>query len=85
MFSVQVLQKRSQSNELKDRSSTSVVSLAPFYVPQMLVCIFKYMQSCQDASARTKILSDLLDLLDSNPSNVEAIMVITGYSFLRPI
>ncbi|CAM0946806.1 unnamed protein product [Alopecurus aequalis] len=79
----QVLQKRSQSNELKDRISTSVVSLAPFYVPQMLVCIFKYMQSCQDASARTKILSDLLDLLDSNPSNVEAIMEYGWSSWLE--
>lgn len=79
----QVLQKRSQSNELKDRSSTSVVSLAPFYVPQILVCIFKYMHSCQDASARTKILSDLLDLLDSNPSNVEAIMEYGWSSWLE--
>jgi hypothetical protein len=34
------------------------------------------MQSCQDASARTKILSDLLDLLDSNPSNIESLMVL---------
>lgn len=79
----QVLQKRSQSNELKDRSSTSVVSLAPFYVPQILVCIFRYMQSCQDNSARTKILSDLLDLLDSNPSNVEAIMEYGWSSWLE--
>ncbi|WVZ77789.1 hypothetical protein U9M48_025613 [Paspalum notatum var. saurae] len=66
----QVLQKRSHSDALKDRSSTSQ-SLAPFFVPQILVCIFKYIQSCQDASARTKILSDLLDLLVSNNSNVE--------------
>ncbi|XBI45636.1 hypothetical protein VPH35_110081 [Triticum aestivum] len=79
----QVLQKRSQSNELKDRSSTSVVSLAPFYVPQILVCIFKYMHSCQDASARAKILSDILDLLDSNPSNVEAIMEYGWSSWLE--
>ncbi|KAM3295293.1 hypothetical protein ACQJBY_037900 [Aegilops geniculata] len=79
----QVLQKRSQSNELNDRSSTSVVSLAPFYVPQILVCIFKYMHSCQDASARAKILSDLLDLLDSNPSNVEAIMEYGWSSWLE--
>uniref|UniRef100_A0A8R7UR94 BEACH domain-containing protein lvsC n=1 Tax=Triticum urartu TaxID=4572 RepID=A0A8R7UR94_TRIUA len=79
----QVLQKRSQSNELKDRSSMSVVSLAPFYVPQILVCIFKYMHSCQDASARAKILSDLLDLLDSNPSNVEAIMEYGWSSWLE--
>ncbi|XP_023157987.1 BEACH domain-containing protein B isoform X1 [Zea mays] len=64
----QVLQKRSQSDALKDRS------MAPFFVPQILVCIFKYIQSCRDASVRTKILSDLLDLLDSNPVNVESLM-----------
>jgi len=52
--------------------------MAPFSVPQILVCIFKYIQSCQDASARTKILSDLLDLLDSNPANVESLMVLSN-------
>uniref|UniRef100_A0A0A9DC66 BEACH domain-containing protein n=1 Tax=Arundo donax TaxID=35708 RepID=A0A0A9DC66_ARUDO len=77
----QVLQKRSQSDASKDRSNTSA-SLAPFFVPQILVCIFKYMQSCQDASARTKILSDLLDLLDSNPSNVESLMEYGWNSWL---
>uniref|UniRef100_K3YP63 BEACH domain-containing protein B n=1 Tax=Setaria italica TaxID=4555 RepID=K3YP63_SETIT len=78
----QVLQKRSQSDALKDRSSTSA-SLAPFFVPQILVCIFKYIQSCEDASARTKILSDLLDLLDSNPSNVESLMEYGWSSWLE--
>ncbi|RLN08296.1 BEACH domain-containing protein B [Panicum miliaceum] len=78
----QVLQKRAQSDALKDKSSTSA-SLAPFFVPQILVCIFKYIQSCQDASARTKILSDLLDLLDSNPSNVESLMEYGWSSWLE--
>ncbi|XP_066329470.1 BEACH domain-containing protein B-like isoform X1 [Miscanthus floridulus] len=73
----QVLQKRSQSDALKDRS------MAPFFVPQILVCIFKYIQSCQDASARTKILSDLLDLLDSNPANVESLMEYGWSSWLE--
>ncbi|KXG29535.1 BEACH domain-containing protein B isoform X1 [Sorghum bicolor] len=73
----QVLQKRLQSDALKDRS------LAPFFVPQILVCIFKYIQSCQDASARTKILSDLLDLLDSNPANVESLMEYGWSSWLE--
>ncbi|TVU00170.1 hypothetical protein EJB05_54428 [Eragrostis curvula] len=77
----QVLQKRSQSDASKDKSSTSA-SLPPFFVPQILVCIFKYMQSCQDASARTKILSDLLDLLDSNPSNIESLMEYGWSSWL---
>jgi hypothetical protein len=52
--------------------------MAPFFVPQSLVCIFKYIQSCRDASVRTKILSDLLDLLDSNPVNVESLMVLSN-------
>ncbi|KAG0531834.1 hypothetical protein BDA96_04G056200 [Sorghum bicolor] len=73
----QVLQKRLQSDALKDRS------MAPFFVPQILVCIFKYIQSCQDASARTKILSDLLDLLDSNPANVESLMEYGWSSWLE--
>lgn len=77
IFSVQVLQKRSQSDTLKDRGSTPA-SMAPFFVPQILFCIFKYIQSCQDASARIKILSDLLDLLDSNPANVESLMVLSN-------
>uniref|UniRef100_A0A0D9VCI8 BEACH domain-containing protein B n=1 Tax=Leersia perrieri TaxID=77586 RepID=A0A0D9VCI8_9ORYZ len=50
---------------------------------QILVCIFKYMQSCQDMLARTKILSDLLDLLDSNPSNVEALVEYGWSSWLE--
>ncbi|KAG8069818.1 hypothetical protein GUJ93_ZPchr0006g46210 [Zizania palustris] len=78
----QVLQKRSQSDVSKD-SAISSASLPPFSVPQILVCIFKYMQSCQDTLARTKILSDLLDLLDSNPSNVEALMEYGWSSWLE--
>ncbi|KAL5212760.1 hypothetical protein ABZP36_023607 [Zizania latifolia] len=78
----QVLQKRSQSDVSKD-STISSASLPPFSVPQILVCIFKYMQSCQDTLARTKILSDLLDLLDSNLSNVEALMEYGWSSWLE--
>uniref|UniRef100_A0A0E0G1N6 BEACH domain-containing protein B n=1 Tax=Oryza nivara TaxID=4536 RepID=A0A0E0G1N6_ORYNI len=75
-------QKRSQSEVSKD-SAISSASLSPFAVPQILVCIFKYMQSCQDTLARTKILSDLLDLLDSNPSNVEALVEYGWSSWLE--
>uniref|UniRef100_J3L9U4 BEACH domain-containing protein n=2 Tax=Oryza brachyantha TaxID=4533 RepID=J3L9U4_ORYBR len=78
----QVLQKRSQSDVPKD-SAISSASVSPFAVPQILVCIFKYMQSCQDTLARTKILSDLLDLLDSNPSNVEALVEYGWSSWLE--
>uniref|UniRef100_A0A0E0JVW3 BEACH domain-containing protein B n=1 Tax=Oryza punctata TaxID=4537 RepID=A0A0E0JVW3_ORYPU len=75
-------QKRSQSEVSKD-SAISSASLSPFAVPQILVCIFKYMQSCQDTLARTKILCDLLDLLDSNPSNVEALVEYGWSSWLE--
>jgi hypothetical protein len=34
------------------------------------------MHSCKDSSARTRILNLLLGLLDSNSSNIEALMVL---------
>ncbi|OIW14558.1 hypothetical protein TanjilG_14944 [Lupinus angustifolius] len=34
----------------------------------------RYLSGCEDATARIKIIRDLLDLLDSNPSNIEAFM-----------
>ncbi|KAI4337584.1 hypothetical protein L6164_015981 [Bauhinia variegata] len=45
-----------------------------FLLPQMLTLIFRYLSGCKEAHARIKIISDLLDLLDSNPSNIEAFM-----------
>ncbi|WVZ78912.1 hypothetical protein U9M48_026555 [Paspalum notatum var. saurae] len=69
----QVLQENSQSDPSRDKKC-NLSSLAPFSVPQILVCIFRYMHSCQDSSARTRILTHLLGLLDSNPSNIEALM-----------
>ncbi|KAJ1260421.1 hypothetical protein BS78_10G231000 [Paspalum vaginatum] len=69
----QVLHENSQSDPSRDKKC-NLSSLAPFSVPQILVCIFRYMHSCQDSSARTRILNHLLGLLDSNPSNIEALM-----------
>lgn len=65
----QVLQKHSQLDRQRSGKSNS-----QFFLPQMLALIFRYLSSCENATARIKIISDLLDLLDSNASNVEALM-----------
>ncbi|KAG6608127.1 BEACH domain-containing protein B, partial [Cucurbita argyrosperma subsp. sororia] len=65
----QVLQKQNQSDVQKNKSPGS-----QFAVPQSLVLIFKFLCSCEEISARLKIITDLLDLLDTNPSNIEAFM-----------
>ncbi|XP_047071626.1 BEACH domain-containing protein B-like [Lolium rigidum] len=69
----QVLQEHSQSDSSRDKNCNPS-SLGRFFLPQILVCIFKYMQSCQDSSARMGILTNLLGLLYSNPTNIEALM-----------
>ncbi|XP_044956208.1 BEACH domain-containing protein B-like isoform X2 [Hordeum vulgare subsp. vulgare] len=69
----QVLQEHSQSDPSKDTNSNTS-SLDHFFLPRTLVCIFKYMQSCEDSSARTRILTNLLGLLCSNPTNIEELM-----------
>jgi hypothetical protein len=71
---IKVLQEYSQSEQSKNKSC-STSHLVPFFLPQILVCIFRYLQSCQDSSARIRILSELIGLLDSNPTNIEALMV----------
>ena len=68
---MQVLQKQTQIDNPKSKGNSS-----HFILPQILVLIFKFLLECKDASARVKIIGDLLDLLDSNPSNVEALMVL---------
>nr|XP_029116201.1 BEACH domain-containing protein B isoform X4 [Elaeis guineensis] len=70
----QVLQKHSHSEMLKNKKNSSTGFSSHFFLPQILVCIFKYLAICKDTSTRAKILRDLLDLLDSNPSNIEALM-----------
>ncbi|CAL5040017.1 unnamed protein product [Urochloa decumbens] len=78
----QVLQENSQSDPLRDKNC-NLSSLAPFSLPQILVCIFRYMHSCQDSSARKRILNDLIGLLASNPSNIEALMEHSWNSWLE--
>nr|KJB29367.1 hypothetical protein B456_005G097000 [Gossypium raimondii]KJB29368.1 hypothetical protein B456_005G097000 [Gossypium raimondii] len=65
----QVLQKNSLVDKQKSRGNNS-----HFLLPQILLLIFRYLSSCGDASARMKIICDLLDLLDSNPLNIETLM-----------
>ncbi|VAI79872.1 unnamed protein product [Triticum turgidum subsp. durum] len=72
-FLEHVLQEHSQSDPSKDTNSNAS-SLDQFFLPRILVCIFNYMQSCQDSSARMRILTKLLGLLCSNPTNIEALM-----------
>lgn len=66
-----MLQKNSLVDKQKSRGNNS-----HFLLPQILLLIFRYLSSCGDASARMKIICDLLDLLDSNPLNIEALMVL---------
>uniref|UniRef100_A0A2P2MSL5 Uncharacterized protein n=1 Tax=Rhizophora mucronata TaxID=61149 RepID=A0A2P2MSL5_RHIMU len=65
----QVLLKHSQIDKHRSRRNKS-----HFLLPQILVLIFRFLASCEDESTRIKIIRDLLDLLDSNSSNIEALM-----------
>ncbi|XP_057974811.1 BEACH domain-containing protein B isoform X2 [Malania oleifera] len=65
----QVLQKHNQAEKQRSKGNNS-----QFFLPQILVLVFRFLSGCEDASARMKIIRDLLDLLDSNPSNIEALM-----------
>ncbi|XP_062026093.1 BEACH domain-containing protein B isoform X1 [Rosa rugosa] len=65
----QVLQKHNQAEKQRSKGHMS-----HFLLPQILVLIFRFLSGCEDAASRMKIIRDLLDLLDSDPSNVEAFM-----------
>ncbi|KAH6788519.1 binding protein [Perilla frutescens var. frutescens] len=65
----QVLRKHNQPDRQKISRNNS-----EFFLPQVLPLIFRYLSDCDDRSSRVKIMGDLLDLLDSNPSNIEALM-----------
>ncbi|XP_042020550.1 BEACH domain-containing protein B-like isoform X1 [Salvia splendens] len=65
----QVLQKQNRPDRQKNSRNNS-----EFYLPQILPLIFKYLSGCENRTSRVKIMGDLLDLLDSNPSNIEALM-----------
>ncbi|XP_024170395.1 BEACH domain-containing protein B isoform X2 [Rosa chinensis] len=65
----QVLQKHNLAEKQRSKGHMS-----HFLLPQILVLIFRFLSGCEDAASRMKIIRDLLDLLDSDPSNVEAFM-----------
>ncbi|KAL0322863.1 UNVERIFIED_CONTAM: BEACH domain-containing protein B, partial [Sesamum angustifolium] len=65
----QVLRKHNQSDRPKNGKDNS-----QFVLPQVLSLIFRFLSGCEDRTSRMKIMGDLLDLLDSNPSNIEALM-----------
>ncbi|XP_050379175.1 BEACH domain-containing protein B isoform X2 [Argentina anserina] len=65
----QVLQKQIQAEKQRTKGHIS-----HFLLPQILVLIFRFLSCCEDAVSRMKIIRDLLDLLDSDPSNIEAFM-----------
>ncbi|KAK9165680.1 hypothetical protein Scep_000871 [Stephania cephalantha] len=73
----QVLQKQNQHEKLKTKGNYS-----HFLLPQILVLIFRFFSNCSDILARVKILKDLLDLLDSSPSNIVAFMEYGWNSWL---
>ncbi|KAF5183051.1 Beach domain-containing protein b [Thalictrum thalictroides] len=73
----QVLQKNNQPERNWSKGSNS-----HFFLPQMLVLIFKFLSNCQYVSTKAKILTDLVDLLDSNPLNIEALVEYSWHSWL---
>ncbi|KAM7253246.1 hypothetical protein ACFE04_025864 [Oxalis oulophora] len=73
----QVLQKHNSTDKQKIRGNSS-----HFFLPQMLVLIFRFLSGCKDVSARIKVMGDVLDLLDSNPSNMEALMEYGWHAWL---
>lgn len=64
----QVLQKHNQDMQRSKGNSSQ------FVLPQILVLIFRFLSGCDKVATRIKIIGDLLELLDSNPSNIEALM-----------
>lgn len=67
---LQVIQRHNQPEKRRNKGTN-----VQFFLPQILVLIFKFMSNYEDANSRIKILEDLLELLDSNTSNIEALMV----------
>nr|XP_043606677.1 BEACH domain-containing protein B isoform X1 [Erigeron canadensis] len=65
----QVMQRHNQPENQRSKGTNS-----QFFLPQILVLIFKFLSDCGDVNARVKIMGDLLELLKSNISNIEALM-----------
>lgn len=65
----QVLQKHNQFEKQRGRMNSS-----HFFLPQILALIFRFLSGCESVAARIKIIENILDLLDTNPSNIEALL-----------
>ncbi|KMZ59450.1 hypothetical protein ZOSMA_68G00360, partial [Zostera marina] len=77
----QILQKNTLSERRHDLKS-GFGTASDFLLPQILILIFNFLAKCKDTASKEKILSDLLNLLDSNPSNIEALMDNGWFSWL---
>ncbi|XP_071693148.1 BEACH domain-containing protein B isoform X2 [Rutidosis leptorrhynchoides] len=73
----QAIQKYNQAEMQRSRGNNS-----QFILPQILVLIFKLLSGCEDVNARIKIIENLLELLKSNISNIEALMEYGWQSWL---
>ncbi|KAG8369183.1 hypothetical protein BUALT_Bualt15G0124700 [Buddleja alternifolia] len=73
----QVLRNHNQSDRQKNSTNNS-----QFFLPQILSLIFRFLSGCEDHTSRMRIMRDLLDLLDSNPSNIEALMENAWHAWL---
>ncbi|KAL1821830.1 hypothetical protein ACET3Z_016699 [Daucus carota] len=65
----QVLQRCNQFEKQRGLMNNS-----QFFLPQILALIFRFLSGCESVAARIKIIEDILDLLDTNPSNIEALL-----------
>ncbi|XP_078448149.1 binding protein [Wolffia australiana] len=72
----QVLQRR---DHVQSTKSEIPISSSHFILPHILLLIFKVLGRCEDCTVQEKIMVDLLELLHSKPSNIEAVMEI-GWS-----
>lgn len=67
---LQVLQNHNQFEKQRGRMNNS-----HFFLPQILALIFRFLSDCESVAARIKIIENILDLLDTNLSNIEALLV----------
>lgn len=66
----QVLQNHDQFEKHRGK-----IQKPQFFLPQILPLIFRFLSGCESVTTRKKIVGDILDFLDTNPSNIEALMV----------
>lgn len=57
------------------------MSNSQFILPQILALIFRFLSGCESVAARIKIIQNILDLLDTNLSNIEALLVKSLFVF----